>query len=232
MKTFAKFAVAAAAYAAIQTAALAQIPVTDALAQGQWIQQIVAMGKQYQELQNQYQQAKATYNSLNGTRSISGLLSNDLLSRSLPADYQQYLTAMRSSNGSGSGISASIAQIVRQNQNSNCAQSSAGIASREQECNKRWNAMAGQQLAASSGYEAADKDMRNLNQMLSSIQGSSDPKAIADLQARISLQQVKINSEQTKLATIKMLAEAEDKMVAQRRSDEVQAGYTKRGAME
>ena len=50
------------------------------------------------------------------------------------------------------------------------------------------------------------------------INGTSDPKAIAELQARIQAEQAAINNEATKLQMIAMLQQAEQRLIDEQRT--------------
>jgi type IV secretion system protein VirB5 len=54
---------------------------------------------------------------------------------------------------------------------------------------------------------------------MSRINATQDPKAIAELQGRIAIEQAKIQNEQTKLQMFQMVAQAEDRLQQQRQRE-------------
>lgn len=178
----------------------AQIPVTDG---GSIAQAILS----FKQLELQLQQMKDTYSSLNGLRDISGLFNNQSLTRSLPMDYQQYINTLKGAQ-SGSvvgGLSGTMSDIV--NRQSNCAQ----LYTDPQQlaaCRAAAMPKAGTQATAQSAYDAADREMQDLQNKLIAIQNNPDAKGVADIQASIQLQQLKQHYEMTKLMAFQMAEQA------------------------
>ena len=85
----------------VASTAHAGIPVIDSTSIAQQIQQVVAWGVQFQQMQQQLQRMQQQFDSLNGSRGMANLVNNPAARQYLPADYQTILN-------SGYGNSAAI----------------------------------------------------------------------------------------------------------------------------
>ncbi len=206
--------------------AKAQIPVTDGGAIANQIVQIQNMVQQFQQMQTQYQQMQATHNSLNGLRGISSLLSNDLLTRSLPFDFQQY-TSIINGSGGNAAVNAALQNIISQNQTTSCAAAYASSISLQQACEKRWKATALQQLSAQNILNQSATRMNNMGSMLNTILGAPDAKSIADFKARLDLEQIKTSTERAQLDMIKKVADADTQMKYEQQKQDISTGAFK-----
>jgi len=68
-------------------------------------------------------------------------------------------------------------------------------------------------------YDAAKGRLRQIDQLMGKINDTADPKAIAELQGRISAEQAMIQNEQTKLQMYQMVAQAEDRLQRQQQRE-------------
>lgn len=206
--------IAALGVALTVSVAHAQVPTTDAAALASWVQQLQYMQQSVDNLKSQYGQLQTTYNSLNGLRDISGLLSNRLLTQYLPPDVTSTIGALQGNNVSGAlaGISGTLTQIQQQNQYQTCSTSYQSTAE-QNACQKQWQKAAMSQYVGEQGYTTAGQNIQDLQQFLTTIQtGAPDAKAMQDLQARISLEQVKQQNEAAKLQAVKMMQDTQDRM--------------------
>lgn len=202
----------------------AAIPVLDAANLANTAENIVQWGKQLTEMRNHLTQLQNTYNSLNGLRNVGNLLKNDLLTQYLPKDYQKAMNdMMNAGNGDFSSISGALKDIVAINQKYTCAQMNHDQASIKK-CEAEWNKLAIQKNVGDMGYKNAAKNIDNLEQFVNSITTSTDPKSLQDLQARIAVEQVRLQNEQMKLETIKMMQAADEKLKAQQHRDAMNTG--------
>lgn len=197
------------------------IPVFDGANQASQIQNLLQWGKQLIEMKNQLDQMKAQYDSLNGTRGIANLLKNDLINQYLPEDYQAALDALLN-DGSGDfdGISGSLESIVNATQLYTCEEIN-DDADLQDECKKRWTQFALNKKVGQMGYEKAAENIANLQQYVNSITATTDPKSLMDLQARIAVEQVRMQNEQVKLTTIAMMKKAEEELQREKASNAI-----------
>lgn len=202
----------------------AGIPVIDAANLANTAQNLVQWSKQLVEMKNHLDQLKATYDSLNGLRSVGSLLNNELLIQYLPKDYQASLDALLSGGGGDfAGISGTLNNIVTANQKYTCAALNETAALISQ-CEAQWSKLALDKNIGDMGYKQAAKNIENLQVFINGITTSTDPKSIQDLQARIAVEQVRMQNEQVKLETIKMMMAADEKLKAQQHRDAFRAG--------
>lgn len=189
------------------------IPVYDNLAQLQFVQQLATAAQQLEQLRAGLTQMKQQYDSLNGLRDVANLLKNKLLQQYLTPDQRALLDALRSGNVSGtlSGISGTLKEIQKKNALISCQKASSSPAV-QASCEKAWNQAALAQHAGSEGYAQAAENINDLQDFLNKIKNSPDPKSLQDLQARISIEQLKQQNEASKLAMFKVMQDAQDRM--------------------
>ncbi|QOU76440.1 Type IV secretion system protein virB5 (plasmid) [Janthinobacterium sp. HH102] len=190
---------------------IAQIPVTDVAMNSQTVANQAANLAKYVEqlsqLKMQLDQAKTTYNSISGLRNIGSMMKNDLLKQYLPADYQKAYDLLKAGKaGSLSGISGSLNEIAASYQAKECD------ANTTASCKKAWQTLAMNQFVGEQGYKQAAQNIANLEAFVNKIGTSPDPKSLQDLQARIAVEQVKMQNEQIKLQTLQMTQKAQEDM--------------------
>jgi type IV secretion system protein VirB5 len=191
--------------------AQAGIPVIDATNLAQQVQQVVAWGKQYLQMEQEFEKLQQTYNSLNGVRGMASLVNNPALRKYLPSNYQDILN-----NGYGNY------QAIRQ------ASKLAGIEDTNLDPNSdianafesNANQVAINRALAEEGYKQASNRFDAIQVLLDKINDAPESKDIADLQSRIQAEQVMMQNEQTKLMMLSQLAQAQ-RDIAQQQSKEI-----------
>lgn len=201
--------------------AYAQIPVTDAASLVQQIQQVAAWGQQIQGMKDQLTQQQQLFSSMNGTRGIGQLLNNPALKNTLPANWQQVYGAIQS--GGYAGLTGSAKAIRDANAIYQCQSGSADSIAR---CNRDLNKTAQDKAFANDAYGAAQLRLDNIQALMGQIDNATDAKQIQDLQVRMQAEQAMIQNEQTKLTMFKMMADAEDKLIAQQKREQDMKDYT------
>ena len=219
---FRKFLISFGIAASIIGSAQAQIPVTDgaaiATAQANSAAAIAKYVEQIVQLKAQLDQAKMMFDNLNGLRNIGGLMQNQLLSQYLPPDFQQAYNALKSGQGgSMAGVSGSLNQIASMYQAQNCNQYATAQA--QAGCRSAWQTYSMNQYIGEQGYQQSAQNIQNLQSFVDSIKQSPDAKSMQDLQARISVEQVKLQNEQLKLQTVQMMMKAQEDRRKQNASD-------------
>ena len=210
-------------------AASAQIPVTVTSDFPAMFNQLETIGKwteQLKSMSQQLDQMKQVYGTLQGSRNLGNLMNNDLLTQYLPQDYVGAAKALQSGGGSFAGISGSLNDIVRANQLKSCAELNSDASMRTQ-CNLQWQQLALQKEIGDMGYRKASENIQNLQTFVGSINASTDAKAIAEVQARIQVETVRMQNEQMKLSTIQQMEEADRRLQQQSAIDSFNAGMTK-----
>lgn len=226
IKLMSRIAAAAALAAATSVGHTQGIPTYDNAQFLQQVQQVASWAKQLTEMKNQLTQMKQTYDSLNGLRDVGGLMNNELLNQYIPKDYVSAVKDLRTGvKGAFSGISGDLQDIVKANQLWQCAKQSSKKADQDA-CDKQWQQLALDKKLGDMGYQQAAKNIDNLQQFINSIKTSPDAKSLADLQARIQVEQVRMANEEIKLKTVAMMREAEEKMRQQASVDAFKSSMT------
>ena len=70
-----------------------------------------------------------------------------------------------------------------------------------------------------NAFKAAELRLQQIEGLMGKINSATDPKAIADLQARIQIEQAKIQNEQTRIQMYKMMQEENEKLLIQQRAE-------------
>lgn len=209
-KVIMSVAVAAAFYA---PGAFAQgIPVIDAAGIAQAISQGVQLAEQIQQLKNQLDQAMQLYNSLNGARGMANLLNTPLARQYLPKSASD-LYGLSSGAGGFTSISQSIATLKKAGAVLNSGDlTSAGAKSA---LDKAQTAIASKQATIEAAFNAAGARFDSLQGLIDNIDTATDPKAVQDLQARISAEQVMMQNETAKLAMLDQIRRAQQDLADQ-----------------
>ena len=196
-----------ALFIGVASTAHAGIPVIDSTSIAQQIQQVVAWGAQFQQMQQQLQRMQQQFDSLNGSRGMANLVNNPAARQYLPADYQTILN-------SGYGNSAAIraASKVRGIEDTRIdAGSDTALAF---EANARQAAI--NRATAEDGYRRASDRFADIQVLLNRVNTAPDAKDMADLQGRIQAEQVMLQNENAKLAMLGQVAQAQRDLAAQR----------------
>ncbi|MBW6533198.1 P-type DNA transfer protein VirB5 [Sphingomonas sp. RRHST34] len=192
--------------------ASAQLAVVDLKAIVQAKQQVDQMRQQLSQLQRTYSQLESTYKSATGSRGMGDIFNDRTIRNNLPSNWQQvYDSAQR---GGYAGISGSIDAIARQNQLSGTVNNGMGSIRQRQAALGATNKAVGMQA-----YAGAQARLNQLDQLTQQISRTQDPKAIAELQARIASEQGAMQNEQTKLQLMSMLQQSEADLVRQQKRD-------------
>lgn len=188
--------------AALCTATCAQAqwvvndPIHTALTQGSWVKQAADMVRQIQLAQRELEQTKATYDSLNGSRGISNLMRNPRLYHYLPPNVP---SALQMSAPSLSGTDAILANMkllgIEQTSLDPKSQTGANFTARQA-------SNANYQLLNDQAFQAANDRIKQLDAMVKSIDGATDPMAINALSVRVAAEQGMIANEQARLSVL------------------------------
>lgn len=190
----------------------AQIPVTDVANLTQSIQnvlhqvtQITNQLNQLTELQNQVTQLTNTYNSLTGNRGL-GTIANGVAEQAMRRYLPTAATAFDSLTGSTpvAGYSALQSQIATLKSTLSTLPSGFfPTGSPEQAALDKWiGELAKQQVVATSAYNNANARLPLLENLISTIGTATDPKAIAEIQARIQAESTIAQNETNKMQAL------------------------------
>jgi type IV secretion system protein VirB5 len=194
------------------------IPVFDA-------QNVVQAIATVAQLEQEVQQEIQIYQSTVGTRGFGALLSNPVVANSLPSNWQGIYTAIQ--NGGYSGLTGSAQALRSASQIYNC-EDQTGVD--QQVCQRALNKPFQDKAFGLQAYQTELQELNQIQSLAQQIDVTQDPKGVAELQARIQAETTTVGNEMTKLQLFRMLAETEDKLVAEQQSELVlsRAGNTTR----
>ncbi|WP_213762411.1 P-type DNA transfer protein VirB5 [Caballeronia sp. dw_19] len=214
-----KVAGAAVVWATLSCVGHAQgIPVFDA----QNVAQAIATVAQ---LEQQVQQEIEIYQSTVGTRGFGALLNNPVIPNSLPSNWQGVYTAVQS--GGYAGLTGSAQALRSASEIYNC-EDQTGID--QKVCQRALNKPFQDKAFGLQAYQTELQELNQIQSLMQQIDVTQDPKGVAELQARIQSETTTVGNEMTKLQLFRMLAETEDRLVAEQQSELVlsRAGNTAR----
>lgn len=210
---------AALAWAVLSSIGHAQgIPVFDAQNVAQAIATVL-------QLEQEVQQEIQIYQSTVGTRGFGALLSNPVVANSLPSNWQSVYAAVQ--NGGYTGLTGSAQALRSASEIYNC-QDQAGID--QQVCQRALNKPFQDKAFGQHAYQTELQELNQVQSLMRQIDVTQDPKGVGELQARIQTETTAVGNEMTKLQLFRMLAETEDRLIAEQQSELVlsRAGNTTR----
>lgn len=196
------------------------IPVIDTASiadrQMQHVETILKWKTQYDQMTNQINQLKTTYDSMTGTRGMGQIFNNEDLKSYLPSDWQEIYDAVK--EGGYEGLTGTAKDVYEANKIFDmCA--SLTIEDQRLACEARAVKPSQDKGFALDAYEKAKNRLNQIDQLMTQIDATTDPKEIAELQGRIASEQAMIANEQTKLQLYAMVAKAEDRVQQQRKRE-------------
>jgi type IV secretion system protein VirB5 len=192
---------------AAPTAHAQGIPVFDA----QNVVQAIAMVVQ---LEQEVQQEIQLYQSMNGTRGFGQLLGNPVLASSLPSNWMGVYTEVQ--GGGYAGLTGNAQALRSASELYNC-QDQGGVD--QQVCQRALNKPFQDKAFAMQAYQSELQELNQIQSLMQQIDVTQDPKGVAELQARIQSESTVVGNEMTKLQLFRMLADTEDKLIAEQQSE-------------
>lgn len=202
MKTFKRLIATALLFLGlgVNINANAGIPVIDAAALTQAVQQVAAWAQQYQQMASQIQNLERSYAAVNGARNMGSLVNNPLSRQYLPAEYQTMLNQ-------GVGQWETIRNVSRRFDISGTTLATTSDAARA--FNQVANQAAINRASAEMAYNNASQRFGDIQVLLDRVNYAPDAKDMADLQGRIQAEQVMMQNEANKLQMLQQLAAAQ-----------------------
>ena len=202
------------------TTAQAQMPVIDmallANQQAAHVESIAKTLEQIAKLQMQLEQMEREYQSLTGTRHLGTILNNPQLRHYLPENWQAVYDDVRSRGYAG--LSSSAQALYQQNAVYDGCQLYSDTQERKA-CEARAVKSAQDQAFSQEAFEKAKQRLTQIESLMREINTTGDPKAIAELQARLVAEQSAITNEQTKLQLFQLSTRIEDQLQLQRQHE-------------
>lgn len=187
-----------------------------------WAAQTGSWAQQLQEMKQQLTQQTSTYNSLTGNRGMGNVLPLANAARNyLPQGAGDMVGVLNNTSNSYSGMGNQIQALVSNNSilsNASIANMNMTPAQTQLLTDRRTNAAAIQSIA-SQGMANASARFNYLQGLMGQINNTTDPKAIAELNARITAEQTMMTNEQTKLQQTVSLMQSRDAVTRQQQNE-------------
>ena len=202
------------------------IPVIDATAIQNLIQQVTYWQRQITGMTNQLNQLRQTYSAMTGSRGMEGLLAMTPLQRNyLPPDMAELLNVVNGSSTTYAGLSSQMQSAIQANAVLSNTQLGAMTPEMRSLVENGRRAAAMMASLSQSAYQNTSQRFGALQQLITMIGGAGDLKAIQDLQGRVSSEQAMLQNEQTKLQTLYQIAQADQWAQQQRVREQVISGH-------
>lgn len=205
---------------------LAGIPVTviaDVPTQLNQIQNFSQMLKDYammvdqlNQMKQQFSQMEKEYSSLTGSRNLGDILNSPEFKQYLPDDWQDIYSNIR--NNGYDGLSGA-AKALRDASKVFDTCSYINDATEKRVCEAQSIQAAQDQTFANDAYKKSTNRVQQIESLMTEINRTSDPKAIAELSARIQAEQALIQNEQIKLAMYQESSKAEKQLLDQQKHE-------------
>lgn len=193
------------------------IPVIDRNAILKQIESITQLKSQLDALHQQIDQAQQLYGSLNkltDMADVAQILNDPAIRNALPSDFNSVESLLK---GSGSGaLAQSASKFLERNSTyrTNADDFYAKELSRLQTRN------AGQMSIGQQIYDAATKRIDGIDELREKITSAGDAKEIADLQARLQVEQAFLQTDLIRMEGLKMVQQAQAQVDDQRKAED------------
>lgn len=199
------------------TQARAGIPVIDAANLVNSIQQVLAWMQQYEQMMDQIQKAQAqleqgqqAYNSITGIRGFGDVVNNPYLKDVVPANVGQTYTAIN--NGGFNSLSQAAKTIRNVRKIYNCDDR---VGDAKKSCENLLNLNAQTQALQENALKLVTDRVDQIKALQTQINNTQDPKAIAELQARLQAETAQVANDANRLEVMKAMAETQQQAAQQ-----------------
>lgn len=200
--------------------ASAQIPVTDTLAitesTVQHVETILKWKDQYDQMVRQFEKLKETHEALTGARNLGEVFDDPKLRRYLPPEWNEAYRAMKRQGYEG--LVRKGVEIYRENQIFDACERLEDDDERKA-CEAKAVKPSQDQGDASEILEKLAERSLQIEALQLQINETEDPKAIAELQARLMIEQAAIANEATRVNVTSMIMASEEQVQAQRQRE-------------
>jgi len=204
-------------------AARAQIAVTDVGAIVQLVAQLKQLQQQLVVARDALRQAEDAYESTTGRRGMERLLEGTVRNY-LPEDWQELERAIQGTAAAHSALAQEIRRILEQNAILSEGALAAFAPQDRSEIDAARNSAAMLQAISEQSLSNTSARFSALDELIRAIGRADDPKAIAELQARIGAEQGMLQNEANKLFVLQQSAHAQELARRQRERERAIAG--------
>lgn len=203
-------------------AAHAQLAVYDATTYAKVLQQARTAAKQLQQLQQQLSQAQQLYASLNNPSNIASIATSLLgVPPILTSDLRSFAN-VASGDFSALGAAGARAQQIRATDRIYTPSGSTDALSfYDQALEQSGNRLAASQAVSEQAYTVTNQRAQGLAQLRDAIPAATDARGVADLQARISVEEALIQNDQMRLQALQMQQQTQSSQASQQTAEEV-----------
>lgn len=224
MKRFKRFIIVVSTVGSLTTAnnAHAGIPVIDVASILQAVMDYITTGEQLVEIKNNYDQAKQTYEALNGVRGLGTILNdaNDQNARRyLPEEYALVTALSNGESVGGYGSLQSLVGNLKRTVTTIAPDTFAEGTDARVVYDHTINTLATQKAIGQNAYGSAAGRTGNIENLIATIGSATDPKAIAEIQARIAAEQALVENENTRLQAMNYMQQVEQQEARQRSAE-------------
>ncbi|MFP1132972.1 P-type DNA transfer protein VirB5 [Asticcacaulis sp. W401b] len=225
----ARLSATAAAFLVTAVTANAAMPVVDVsnLAQAvkqvqAWKQQFDQMNQQITQLQQTYLKAKGQLDALTGARGIGEILNNPLVRQVAP---DEVVSAYNMLDVRGAEGLTDVARTLRADATVyDCGDQ---IGDRKRQC-EAGLAIGYQDIAyQQQTLDRLQNRSTQIEALRSQINLTQDPKAIAELQARIAVEQAHVQNDANRIAAVNALSQSQQQVQQQRQRERTMKRYAK-----
>ena len=190
----------------------------------QAVKQVQAWEQQYQQMaqglakaEATFQQVKSQVDALTGVRGFGNLLNNPLLRNVVPADLSKTLADLNAS-GALSGKALSIRNGTAVYTCNDIKNAAAKVS-----CQALLGQTAQAQAYQQDAMALLNQRTTQIDELRAQINATQDPKAIAELQARLEAEQAQVGNDQNKIALANAMIQANAQAAAQTEQERVNA---------
>jgi type IV secretion system protein VirB5 len=172
-------------------------------------EQIQKLDDQLQQMKNQFEQGKKHYEAITGNKNFGEVHHRKELQQSLPREWQSLYQDTQRNLSAIQGL----VDTVKSEENFN-----GPVEDMQKHIEGRMQQVAIVDKAVGlQAYQGLQERMEQVGNLMSEIKNTSDPKGIAELQARISIEQAYIQNEMTKLQLVGQLQRTEQQLIEQQK---------------
>lgn len=161
--------------------------------------------EQIATLKAQLDTARAQLEGLSGTRNLGDIWNNPAIRDALPKDARTVLESADQSYGS---ISRSVQRIKRDE-----ALTGIYLTDKQRIADREWDFMTAAKAAMESAASGTEARMKQIDNLQAQINQAVDAKAIADLQARLLVEQANVQADTVRMDLLQRELEAERALI-------------------
>ncbi|WP_122688676.1 type IV secretion system protein [Pseudomonas viridiflava] len=212
-------ALALGAALTVSQASAGVVPVVDGIAIERAVANGLILTQQLKQLSDQLQTQKNQLESMTGNRGMGGMMA-DSPRNNLPPDWNQAMDLLKGNSGPTYGDLANSARQIQESQAVLSSSEAASLSPQMQQYLQQMRGMsANQQALGQQAYNNSSQRVQLLQRLSSSIDSSTDPKAIMDLQAVAQSEQAKLANDQAQLQSVLQLTQANEAAARQMQNE-------------